>query len=94
MDYILETIGLAVTGFIILVFTAVYHLTATMVKGTFMPLYNSSGFGGVANPILSNIVIYGYIACLIFFVGAIILYLVKSHESEYESYEERMYNQR
>lgn len=94
MRYIAETIGLAVTGFIILIITVVYHVTAVLVKGTFMNLYNESGFGGVANPILSNIVIYGYIACLVFFVGAIILYIVKGQENEYETYEERMYNQR
>lgn len=79
---------LAVIGFIIFVATAIYHLVAVMMRNTMMPLYNESGFGGVANPILNNIIIYGYIACLVFFVGAIILYLVEAHEEEGEVYQD------
>lgn len=80
---------LAVTGFIIFIATAIYHLVATMMRNTMMNLYNESGFGGQANPILNNIIIYGYIACLVFFVGAILLYLVEAHEQEFETYEDQ-----
>jgi len=86
MKHLFETIMLAVSGFITFVATVIYHLTAVMMRTTMMPLYNSSGFGGQANPILDSIIVYGYIACLVFFVGAIILYIVQSHEDEAETY--------
>jgi hypothetical protein len=86
MKHIFETIMLAVSGFITFIGTAIYHLVAMMMRSTMMPLYNDSGFGGTANPILDNIIVYGYVACLVFFVGAIILYLVESHEEEHETY--------
>ena len=88
MKHIFETIMLAVSGFIIFVVTAIYHLVAMMMRNTMMPLYNESGIGGKANPILDSIIVYGYIACLVFFVGAIILYFVESHQEEYERYED------
>ena len=93
MRHLFETIMLAVSGFIIFIATVIYHLTAVMMRSTVMPLYNESGIGGKGNPILDSIIIYGYIACLVFFVGAIILYIVQSHQEEYETYEDRMYKQ-
>lgn len=80
---------LAVVGFIIFIGTAIYHLVAVMLRTTMMPLYNESGFGGQANPILDSIIVYGYIACLVFFVGAIALYFIESHQEEHELYEQR-----
>jgi ABC-type cobalamin transport system permease subunit len=89
MKHLFETIMLAVSGFIIFIGTVIYHIVAMAMRSTMMPLYNESGFGGKANPILDSIIVYGYIACLVFFVGAILLYLVESHEEEYETYEQR-----
>ena len=94
MKHIFETIMLAVIGFILFIGTVIYHMVVIYIKPVMMNAYNESGIGGKANPIFSSIIIYGYAACLIFFAGAIILYLIQSHEEEFETYEERMYNQR
>ena len=94
MRYIVETVSLAVIGFIILVFTIVYHMVVSNITHQFYVLYTNGGFNGTAAPILDSAVIYGYLACGVFFTGAILLYLVKAHEEEYETYEERLYRER
>ena len=90
MKHIMETMMLAVTGFIIFLITIVYHITVIHLRPTMMGLYNDSGIAGKASPIFNQIIIFGYCACLVFFIGAIILYLVESHQEEYETYEEKM----
>ena len=89
MNHVIRTAMLAVTGFIIFLFTMIYGEVAKYVFPIMKSTANNSGVGARCNPIYTNLELVGWIVFCIFMVGAIVEYMVASHQDEYESYEDQ-----
>ena len=91
MDYIRESIMLAVISFFGLVLAIVFDLLRSNLWYQLRAAANETGIYSELNPHLITLETIFWIVFVFFMIGAVVAYLLGAHKEEFEEYERPRY---